>query len=47
MPADPNQAMKTKTSKRKVTEAPVGAVIGGAIAGPVGAVAGRLAAGHT
>jgi nucleotide-binding universal stress UspA family protein len=38
--------MRTKTNKRKVTEAAVGAVIGGAIAGPIGAVAGGLAAGH-
>jgi universal stress protein A len=46
MPATPNHTMKTKNTKRKVTEAAVGAVIGGAIAGPIGAVAGGLAAGH-
>lgn len=38
--------MKSKTTKRKVAEAAVGAAIGGVIAGPIGAVAGGLAAGH-
>jgi universal stress protein A len=38
--------MKTKTTKRKITEAAVGAAVGGVIAGPIGAVAGGLAAGH-
>jgi universal stress protein A len=38
--------MKTKTTKRKIAETAIGAGIGAAIAGPVGAVAGGLAAGH-
>ena len=38
--------MKTKTTKRKITETAIGAGIGAVIAGPVGAVAGGLAAGH-
>ena len=38
--------MKNKGTKSKVAEAAIGAVIGGAIAGPIGAVAGGLVAGH-
>jgi universal stress protein A len=38
--------MKPKSTKRKIAETAVGAGIGAAIAGPVGAIAGGLAAGH-
>jgi len=38
--------MKHKSPKRKIAETVVGVAVGGAFAGPVGAVAGGLAAGH-
>jgi universal stress protein A len=37
--------MKTKTTKSKIAEAAIGAGIGAAVAGPIGAVAGGLATG--
>ena len=38
--------MMRKSPKRKIAETAVGVAVGGAFAGPVGAVAGGLAAGH-
>jgi universal stress protein A len=38
--------VKTRNARRKIVEAAIGTGIGAAIAGPVGAVAGGLAAGH-
>jgi universal stress protein A len=46
MAARPNRTMRTKTTKRKIAETAVGLAVGGAIAGPICAVAGGLAAGH-
>ena len=41
-----NEPMKTKTRTRRIAETAVGAAVGGVIAGPIGVVAGGLAAGH-